>query len=391
MLKKLLAFIYGLIFGIANIIPGVSGGTMMVVFGCYDIVCDAMALDFKSIKKNLPFLIPFAIGAAGGIVGFSFVATYMIDNFPVASYLFFIGLILGSIPTVYRTATKYEKLSGASIAPFILAFAAVIGLGILQNDSTSDYIIKQSPSAENAGITVVTLKNTSKQTVSEWVIEFDEGSVSAVGGASMFYNAGTFDKVLSIFTGEQNEKPNAFTAEDNGTENYKEIAPDQVITFTYKSSQGARLVLEPQLSYKVTGGLLLNILLGGFIAAVAMIIPGVSGSFVMVLFGIYATILSAIKNINILILLPAAIGILAGIILGAKLIKWLLSNHRMTVYSAILGLMIGSVFIIFPKNIVFGQELIIGIAVLVLGAAISLTVSMEKKSNEELKSTDKNL
>ena len=53
MLQYLLAVVYGIVFGVANIIPGVSGGTMLVVFGCYDKVCGALSLDFKEIKKLL--------------------------------------------------------------------------------------------------------------------------------------------------------------------------------------------------------------------------------------------------------------------------------------------------------------------------------------------------
>ncbi|MBD5080294.1 MAG: DUF368 domain-containing protein, partial [Ruminococcaceae bacterium] len=60
---NILGIVFGLIFGIANIIPGVSGGTMLVTCGCYDKVCGALALDFKEIKKNIKFLIFFGIGA----------------------------------------------------------------------------------------------------------------------------------------------------------------------------------------------------------------------------------------------------------------------------------------------------------------------------------------
>ena len=52
-MQYLIAVLYGLVFGIANIIPGVSGGPMLVVFGCYDKVCGALSLNFKEIKKNI--------------------------------------------------------------------------------------------------------------------------------------------------------------------------------------------------------------------------------------------------------------------------------------------------------------------------------------------------
>ena len=56
-MKNFLAVLYGIVFGIANVIPGVSGGTMLVVFGCYDKVCGALTLNLKEIKKNIVFLI----------------------------------------------------------------------------------------------------------------------------------------------------------------------------------------------------------------------------------------------------------------------------------------------------------------------------------------------
>lgn len=85
MLNHLLNVLYGVVFGVANIIPGVSGGTMMVVFGIYDKLVDVLSFKLSKLKKNILFLICFGIGAAGGIVGFSFVITWLFDNAPVAT------------------------------------------------------------------------------------------------------------------------------------------------------------------------------------------------------------------------------------------------------------------------------------------------------------------
>ena len=62
-MSNFLGIVFGLVFGIANIIPGVSGGTMLVTCGCYDKVCGALALDFKEIKKNITFLVFLALSA----------------------------------------------------------------------------------------------------------------------------------------------------------------------------------------------------------------------------------------------------------------------------------------------------------------------------------------
>lgn len=389
MLKKVLALIYGIIFGIANVIPGVSGGTMMVVFGCYDIVCDALALDFKSIKKNLGFLIPFAIGAAAGIVGFSFAASYMFEQFPVPSYLFFIGLILGSVPFIVRTMTAKEKLKKNYIFPFLFAMAVVVLLGILKSDDNTDALtIKQTMSPDRDNVTVVRLTNNTSQTINGWILEFSEGSADGAGGAELFYNEGTFEKITSLFSGKNEEKePNAFKGRD-GSET---IAPNQTVTFTYISKGNTQLELKSQVSYKVDYIVFMKILLGAFAAAVAMIIPGVSGSFVMVVLGIYATVIGAIKDFNLFILIPTGLGVLGGIISGAKLIKWMLERYYMIVYSMILGLVIGSAFTLFPGGVAVDAQTFIGLGAMLVGGAISLTVGMERRSGEDLKKVSENL
>ena len=111
-MQYVLAVLYGLVFGIANIIPGVSGGTMLVVFGCYDKVCGALSLNLKEIKKNIVFLIFFGIGAVAGLLGFAVVIKWLFGNFPTETYMFFMGLIAGSVPLILRNATsRGEKFS----------------------------------------------------------------------------------------------------------------------------------------------------------------------------------------------------------------------------------------------------------------------------------------
>lgn len=390
-LKKILAVVYGIIFGITNIIPGVSGGTMMVVFGCYDIVCDALALDFKSIKKNLPFLIPFAIGAASGIIGFSFVTAFLLDNYPVPSYLFFVGLILGSIPLILRNATLKGKFKSSSIAPFLIAMFLVVLMGIFQtsDNENNDVTVTQTLSPDRPRVIIVRVTNNTNQTISNWVLTFEDGMVDKVGGAEMYYNTGTFEKIASFFSGgdEEEKEANAFSGEDEN----KKLAPKQSAVFTYTSKSGINLELKSQISYEADYVIMVKILFGAFVAAIAMIIPGVSGSFIMMLIGIYATVISAIKDLNFLILIPTAVGVLSGMILGAKIIKWLLENHYLLVYSIIMGLVIGSVFVVFPKDISFNIQTVIGLGTLIFGAAISLTVGMEKRSDDDLRKTDKNL
>ena len=126
MISHLLNIVYGIVFGVANIIPGVSGGTMMVVFGVYDKVVDVLTLKLSAIKKNIRFIVFFGIGAVIGILGFSFVITWLFDNFPVATNMFFMGLIIGSIPLIYRNMTVGgRKITPKCLFAFIPALALV--------------------------------------------------------------------------------------------------------------------------------------------------------------------------------------------------------------------------------------------------------------------------
>lgn len=104
----------------------------------------------------------------------------------------------------------------------------------------------------------------------------------------------------------------------------------------------------------------LRLFLCSVIAAGAMIIPGISGSFILLLLGIYTSILTAVSNLNIIVLIPVALGCMVGVLLFAKVIDKLFENFKQETYCGILGLMVGSIFIIFP-GFFFGLEFIIGV------------------------------
>lgn len=93
---------------------------------------------------------------------------------------------------------------------------------------------------------------------------------------------------------------------------------------------------------------LIILFFGGFIASCALIIPGVSGAFILILLGLYNSIISAVSNFNILVLIPFGIGVLCGLVLMSKCIKYLLNKYTPQTYVGILGFVVGSVFSIFP-------------------------------------------
>lgn len=86
----------------------------------------------------------------------------------------------------------------------------------------------------------------------------------------------------------------------------------------------------------------------GFIASAAMILPGISGSFVLLVIGSYATIISAINDRNLLVIFITGVGILLGILLMSKVIHKLFAKFPIATYAVVIGMVIGSIFVIFP-------------------------------------------
>ena len=115
----ILYIIFGVIIGVANIIPGVSGGTMAVVLNIYDKLIDSVSNFRKDFKKSIMFLLPIGIGAVLGIVAFSKLIEFLLTNYPLATNFFFIGLILGSIPMIFKRATE-DRFRLSSLVPFLL-------------------------------------------------------------------------------------------------------------------------------------------------------------------------------------------------------------------------------------------------------------------------------
>ena len=120
----------GIVIGIANIIPGVSGGTMMVSMGIYDRLIHCITHLFSEFKKSLVFLFPIVIGMGIAIVGSSFGLEYLFKTFPIQTNLLFIGLIIGGLPAIWKNV-KGNKIKAGHIVAFLLFFVLVAGLAIM--------------------------------------------------------------------------------------------------------------------------------------------------------------------------------------------------------------------------------------------------------------------
>jgi len=243
---------------------------MAVALGVYEQMLEVMGL--KNIRKNIPFLITFGLGAVLGILGFSHIIEFLLGNYPMATNFAFIGLILGSIPMIWHNAKEQAKAHPApkwlSVASFVLLLLAMLWMN-----------------SANAG--------------------------------------------------------------------------------------------NPEVITELNPAIAVYLVVCGAIASFSMILPGVSGSFVMLLLGVYPTFLASISHLNLLTLMPIGIGIVIGLLLGSRLVSFLLARFPLPTYMGIMGLIIGSLFGIYP-GFVMNVEGIVSLA-LMAGAAL-FTLWFSKKA-----------
>lgn len=129
----------GVIIGVANIIPGVSGGTMMVSMGIYDTLIHCITHLFKEFKKSVLTLLPYIIGMLVGIVALASLLKYLFANHALPTSTAFIGLILGGLsPLVQKIAHK--KLGVVSVLLFVLFFAGIVVMALTGDISNPDSI-----------------------------------------------------------------------------------------------------------------------------------------------------------------------------------------------------------------------------------------------------------
>lgn len=281
MKKSIILVIKGFIMGIANIIPGVSGGTLALILGIYEDFIGAISHFFSKLKENIKFLVPVVIGMGLAIVSLSRVIDYSYKHFPIPTSLFFVGLVLGGIPMLLskvKNTKENKQISSYLIA--LITFTIVIVMAL------SDVIF-------GSGLKV---------------------SLSNMG-------------IIGYIT----------------------------------------------------------LFLVGIIAAATMVIPGVSGSLVLMLLGYYYPVIALIKELtsfknvgsNILILGVFGFGVLFGIVAISKLLEYLFSKHEVKTYFGVLGFIVASIFAIpistFLNNTISFDiiQILIGIICLGLGSIIS--------------------
>lgn len=252
MIKRLLQ---GMVVGIANIIPGVSGGTMMVAMGLYDKLIHAITHLKSEFKESLKLLAPIFLGAGIAIVALSRLFEFLLENYPIPTNFAFCGLIAGSLPFIFKKVKGHSVSVGRAVC-FVIFFAIVILMAVMGETSGN-------------------------------AADVSFGLINVV-----------------------------------------------------------------------------KLLLVGIVAAATMVIPGVSGSMMLMLLGYYDTILKTINNfmdalvafdmqeilVQCGILIPFGIGVILGIFLIAKIIEFIFSKAEIHAYYAIIGLILASPVAILLKT-----------------------------------------
>ncbi len=243
MTQDLSVFLKGVAMGAANVIPGVSGGTIALITGIYERLinaikaCDITAIklllarDFSGVWKHVDgrFLAAIGLGVIVSIVTLAKLFEYLLATHERFTMAFFFGLILLSL---YYVAKRISHWSPAVIAALIIGSAIAIGIALL------------APASENS---------------------------------SFFY-----------------------------------------------------------------------VFLCGVIAISSMILPGLSGSFVLIIMGNYALVLGAISSMSMDILVPLALGCAVGIILFSHVIAWIFKHFEDQTLALMTGFVLGSLVVIWP-------------------------------------------
>lgn len=277
--------IKGMMIGIANIMPGVSGGTLAVSMGIYDKLIHCITHILSEFKESMKFLLPIFAGAGIALVALTFVIEALFEYYPIPTNLLFIGLIVGGLPPVV-TKVKSHKLSFGHILAGLLFFALVVGMAMMGDN----------------------------------------------GNRQVTLNLG--------------------------------IVP------------------------------IIKLVLVGIIAAATMIIPGVSGSMVLLILGYYEPIIQQITAFctavitldmagilhGIAILLPFGIGVLIGILGIAKIIEIIFEKYPVYAYCAIIGLIAASsIAILVCSNFAGFSVSVLLISIVTFAAGFGIAIKIGDK------------
>jgi len=135
--KQVIDFLKGLVIGIGAIAPGVSGGTLAVILGLYERITHALADLFHEFWKKVKEFFPLALGGAVGILGFSNIINYLFQNHELEVKYLFIGLMIGTFPSLRRQADR-KGFKLWYLLPFVITLIVAVFLSSQGNIVSED-------------------------------------------------------------------------------------------------------------------------------------------------------------------------------------------------------------------------------------------------------------
>ena len=118
-------FLKGIIVGLGGVAPGLSGSVLLIIFGLYQKTLEALGTLLTSFRKNVRFLAPLVAGMFLGVLLFSKLIDFFLNTYELPTRFCFLGLILGTLPMVWKEVRK-EGFSGGYYGVIVLAAAAGI-------------------------------------------------------------------------------------------------------------------------------------------------------------------------------------------------------------------------------------------------------------------------
>lgn len=135
-------------------------------------------------------------------------------------------------------------------------------------------------------------------------------------------------------------------------------------------------------------GLIIKYFIAGIFASSAMLLPGISGSFMLLVFGVYGTVMFSISELMKLnfaalpILIIVGLGILTGFMLSSRIIQYFLHHHTTMTFALIIGLVIGSIYAVFPGYPENGLAWITSLLTMIIGFVVSFTLGQITAKSE---------
>lgn len=135
--NKMIDFLKGIPIGVANVVPGFSGGTMALILNIYERLINAFSNIFKSPIKTIKDIWALALGILLGIIIAIKLLVILIINFPIPTSMFFVGLIIGSIPNIFQKTRKF-KINIKDVVVFFACATIVIVVAMLKEGKAID-------------------------------------------------------------------------------------------------------------------------------------------------------------------------------------------------------------------------------------------------------------